>query len=66
MPKLYMMRATIWFDVLKQVTMRATMCTELCLSTFEPTLCIDHCRRCPDKPNCIDVIDFPKRRCTDS
>ena len=34
MPKLFMMRATIWFEVLKQVTMRATMCTEMCLSTF--------------------------------
>ena len=30
MPKLSMMRATIWFEVLKQVTMRATMCTEIC------------------------------------
>ena len=30
MPTLSMMRATIWFEVLKQVTMRATMCTEMC------------------------------------
>ena len=30
MPKLSMMRATIWFEVLQQVTMRATMYTEMC------------------------------------
>ena len=30
MPTLSMMRATIWLEVLKQVTMTATMCTELC------------------------------------
>jgi hypothetical protein len=30
MPTLSMMRATIWFEVLQQVTMRATMYTEMC------------------------------------
>ena len=33
----------------------------MCISAIEPTLCIEHCRRCPDKPNCIEV-----RRCPDS
>ena len=50
MPTLSMVRATIWFEVLQQVTMRGTMYTEMCqrvknrIELFKVPV--------PDIPNC--------------